>query len=272
MYSPALTDFIVMADGTSNMFITGPDVIRAVTGEDVGFEELGGAPDPQQPLRRRALPRARTRTTRSTTCGRCWATCPANNLSDPPVWPEDGERPEALEVTEADLELDTLVPDSDNQPYDMRTVVEHVLDHGELLEVQPLYAQNVLIGFGHVEGQPVGDRREPAAAHGRHAGHQRRGEGRAVRADVRRVQPPGADVRRRARASCRAPTRSGTASSGAARSSSTPTPRRPSRSSPSSPARPTAARTSSWAPSSSAPTSTSPGRRRRSPSWARAGR
>ena len=151
VYSPALTDFIVMADGTSNMFITGPDVIRAVTGEDVGFEELGGA------------------TTHNTKSGvahylaadendaldyvrSLLSYLPANNLTDPPTYAHES----GLGVTAEDEELDTLVPDSDSQPYDMRTVVEHVLDEGVLLEVQPLYAQNILIGFGHVEGHPVG--------------------------------------------------------------------------------------------------------------------
>ncbi|MCR6689246.1 acyl-CoA carboxylase subunit beta [Cellulomonas sp.] len=151
VYSPALTDFIVMADGTSNMFITGPDVIRAVTGEDVGFEELGGA------------------TTHNTRSGvahylahdeddaldyvrSLLAYLPQNNLSDPPVF----EHEVGLDATPQDLALDALVPDSDNQPYDMRTVVETVLDDGVLLEVQPLYAGNVVVGFGHVEGHPVG--------------------------------------------------------------------------------------------------------------------
>lgn len=151
VYSPALTDFIVMADGTSNMFITGPDVIRAVTGEDVGFEELGGA------------------TTHSTRSGVAhymasdeddaidWvrtllAYLPTNNLAEPPAYAHEAE----LEVTEDDRVLDTLVPDSDNQPYDMHTVLETVLDDGSFLEVQALYAQNVVIGFGHVEGHPVG--------------------------------------------------------------------------------------------------------------------
>lgn len=151
VYSPALTDFIVMADGTSNMFITGPDVIRAVTGEDVGFEELGGA------------------TTHNTRSGvahylasdeddaidyvrALLSYLPPNNLTDPPSFAHEAD----LEPTDEDLALDSLVPDSDSQPYDMRTVVEAVLDAGELLEVQSLYAPNVLIGFGHVEGQPVG--------------------------------------------------------------------------------------------------------------------
>ncbi|NKX91952.1 acyl-CoA carboxylase subunit beta [Sanguibacter hominis ATCC BAA-789] len=151
VYSPALTDFIVMADGTSNMFITGPDVIRAVTGEDVGFEELGGA------------------TTHSTRSGvahymgadeddaidyvrHLLAYLPQNNMTDAPTFPLDVD----LEVTDEDLELDTLVPASDSQPYDMRTVIEHIVDDGEFLEVQPLFAGNVLVGFAHVDGQSVG--------------------------------------------------------------------------------------------------------------------
>ena len=151
VYSPALTDFIVMADKTSNMFITGPDVIRAVTGEEVGFEELGGA---------------HTHNERSGVAHYLAADeedafdyvrsllhyLPTNNLTDPETFPTEV----SLDVTDADLELDTLIPDSDNQPYDMRAVIEGVLDDGDFLEVQQLYARNVLIGFGHVEGHPVG--------------------------------------------------------------------------------------------------------------------
>ena len=154
VYSPALTDFIVMAEGTSNMFITGPDVIRSVTGEDVGFEELGGA---------------HTHSSRSGVAHYMASDeddaieyvrallhyLPSNNLSDPPVLLHDDDLL-VPEVNDADLELDAIVPDSDNQPYDMRAVVEHVLDEGAFLEVQPLFAQNVLVGFGHVEGRPVG--------------------------------------------------------------------------------------------------------------------
>jgi len=151
VYSPALTDFIVMADQTSNMFITGPDVIRAVTGEDVGFEELGGAhthnersgvahylaSDEDDALEYvRAL----------------LSYLPPNNLTDPVVYPVESD----LEITDEDLQLNEIVPDSDNQPYDMLAVIEHVLDDGELLEVQALYAQNIIVGFGHVEGYPVG--------------------------------------------------------------------------------------------------------------------
>ena len=156
VYSPAITDFTVMVDQTSHMFITGPDVIRTVTGEDVGFEELGGA---------------RTHNTRSGNAHylasdeddaleyvrALLSYLPSNNLSDPPATPpEDAEQDGALDVTDADSELDTLVPDSPNHPYDMHTVIEHVLDDGEFLEVQALFAPNVVVGFGRVEGRPVG--------------------------------------------------------------------------------------------------------------------
>jgi len=151
VYSPALTDFTVMVDQTSHMFITGPDVIKTVTGEDVGFEELGGA---------------RTHNTRSGNAHylasdeadaidyvkALLSFLPSNNMDDPPAL----VAPAQLQPTEADLELDTLVPDSANQPYDMHRVIEHVLDDGEFLEVQALYAQNIVVGLGRVEGRPVG--------------------------------------------------------------------------------------------------------------------
>jgi propionyl-CoA carboxylase beta chain len=137
-----------MVDQTSHMFITGPDVIKTVTGEDVGFEELGGA---------------RTHNVKSGNAHYLAADegdaidyvrallsyLPSNNLDDPPtVWADP--------VLEPDAGLDTLIPDSANQPYDMHRVIEHVLDDGEFLEVQPLYAQNIVVGFGRVEGRPVG--------------------------------------------------------------------------------------------------------------------
>ncbi|MFD8967129.1 acyl-CoA carboxylase subunit beta [Streptomyces sp. NPDC059568] len=151
VYSPAITDFTVMVDQTSHMFITGPDVIKTVTGEDVGFEELGGA------------------RTHNTTSGvahhmagdekdaieyvkSLLSYLPSNNLSEPPAFPEQA----ALETTAEDRELDTLIPDSANQPYDMHIAVEHVLDDGEFLETQALFAPNIITGFGRVEGFPVG--------------------------------------------------------------------------------------------------------------------
>jgi propionyl-CoA carboxylase beta chain len=151
VYSPAVTDFTVMVDRTSHMFITGPDVIKTVTGEDVAMEELGGA---------------RTHNTKSGNAHYLAADeddaidyvrallsyLPSNNLDEPPV----SDTPVDLAVGDDDRELDTLIPDSANQPYDMHRVVEHVLDDGEFLEVQPLYAQNIIVGFGRVEGRPVG--------------------------------------------------------------------------------------------------------------------
>ena len=156
VYSPALTDFVVMVDKTSQMFITGPDVVKTVTGEDVTLEELGGA---------------RTHNTKSGVAHylaedetdaldyvkALLSYLPSNNLDPLPaleVAPVDTVLPDAL--TESDLELDTFVPDSANTPYDMHTVIEHVVDDGEFLEVQPLFAPNILIGFGRVEGRPVG--------------------------------------------------------------------------------------------------------------------
>ncbi|WP_438822151.1 acyl-CoA carboxylase subunit beta [Kineococcus terrestris] len=153
VYSPALTDVTVMVDETSHMFVTGPDVIRTVTGEDVGFEELGGA---------------RTHTTRSGVAHHLspdedeaiayvrelLSYLPSNNLSEAPVVP--AEEPAGLEVDEHDLLLDTVVPDAANQPYDMLQVVTGVLDDGEFLQVHELFAPNVLCGFGRVEGRSVG--------------------------------------------------------------------------------------------------------------------
>jgi propionyl-CoA carboxylase beta chain len=151
VYSPALTDFTVMVDKTSHMFITGPDVIKTVTGEDVTMEDLGGA---------------HTHNSKSGNAHYLGADeddaidfvkallsyLPQNNLEDPPAYPEWAD----LGLTDDDRALDTLVPDSPNQPYDMHTVVETVLDGGEFLEVQTLFAPNILVGFGRVEGRSVG--------------------------------------------------------------------------------------------------------------------
>jgi propionyl-CoA carboxylase beta chain len=151
VYGPALTDFVVMVDQTSHMFITGPDVIKTVTGEDVSFEELGGA---------------RTHNTKSGNAHHLAADeddaldyvkalisyLPSNNLDEPVVFEADVDP----EPNDTDLALDTFVPDSPNQPYDMHRVIEAVVDDGEFLEVQALFAPNLLIGFGRVEGRPVG--------------------------------------------------------------------------------------------------------------------
>ncbi len=151
VYSPALTDFVIMVDKTSQMFVTGPDVIKTVTGEDVGMEELGGAlthntvsgvshylasdePD--------ALDYART----------LLSFLPDNNLAELPVFDTEAE----LEVTDADHKLNSIIPDSPNQPYDVKTVIESLVDHGDFLETQPLFAPNIVVGFARIEGRSVG--------------------------------------------------------------------------------------------------------------------
>ena len=151
VYSPAVTDFTVMVDQTSHMFITGPDVIKTVTGEDVEFEELGGA---------------RTHNTKSGVAHymgedeedaieyvkALLSYLPSNNLEDAPVFGEELD----LTVNDTDRELDTIIPDSANMPYDMKRVIEVVVDDGEFLEVAPLFAPNMICGFARVEGRSVG--------------------------------------------------------------------------------------------------------------------
>src|SRR5690625_1445062 len=153
VYSPALTDFTVMVDQTSQMCITGPDVIKTVTGEDISMEELGGA------------------ATHSRTSGvahymgtdeqdaidyvkALLSHLPDNNLEETPLLPPE-EAP-AEEITDSDLALDTFIPDSANQPYDMRQIVESVLDDGDFLEVHAQFATNIVVGYGRVDGRSVG--------------------------------------------------------------------------------------------------------------------
>lgn len=151
VYSPAITDFTIMVDKTSHMFITGPDVIKTVTGEDVGFDELGGA---------------RTHNSKSGVAHAMAADeqeaidfvkallafLPSNNLDELPTFDVEAD----LNESATDLALNTLIPDSPNQPYDMHTVIESIIDDGDFLEIQPLWAPNMIIGFGRVEGRPVG--------------------------------------------------------------------------------------------------------------------
>ena len=151
VYSPAITDFVVMVDKTSHMFITGPDVIKTVTGEDVGFEELGGA---------------KTHSSRSGVAHfmgtdeqdaidyvkALLSYLPSNNMEDPPAFEGDAD----LALTEGDRWLDTVIPDSPNVPYDMHKVIEHLIDDGEFLETQPLFAPNIITGFARIDGMSVG--------------------------------------------------------------------------------------------------------------------
>src|SRR5438874_2256871 len=130
VYSPAITDFTLMVDKTSHMFITGPDVIKTVTGEDVGFEELGGAN-----AHNTKSGVAQFQATDESDCldiaRALLSYLPSNNMEQPPSF----AAPVTLDVTPEDIELDTFIPDSSNQPYDMHRIIEHVLDDGEFLEV-----------------------------------------------------------------------------------------------------------------------------------------
>ncbi|QVQ51145.1 acyl-CoA carboxylase subunit beta [Spiractinospora alimapuensis] len=150
VYSPAITDFIVMADQTSHMFITGPDVIKTVTGEDVEFEELGGGAT-HAATSGVAHYNATDEADALEYVKGLLSFLPSNNLEDPPAFPAVG-----VASDEADTDLDTFIPDSANQPYEMRTIIEHILDEEDFLEVHAAYAPNIVVGFGRVEGNPVG--------------------------------------------------------------------------------------------------------------------
>jgi propionyl-CoA carboxylase beta chain len=149
VYSPAITDFIFMVDKTSYMFVTGPDVIKTVTHEEVTKDQLGGA------------------TTHNETSGVAHflahddAEClsmirelmsfiPSNNLDDPP------RRESSDPIDRSDVELDSIVPAASNQPYDIKDVITRVMDDGYFFEVQELYAKNIVVGFARLNGRPVG--------------------------------------------------------------------------------------------------------------------
>jgi propionyl-CoA carboxylase beta chain len=149
VYSPALTDFVFMVQGTSYMFITGPEVTKTVTHEDVTPEELGGS---------------RIHTTRSSVADgayendvicleeirRLYDFLPLNNRDAAPSWPVEDD-PRRLEMS-----LDTLVPENAGQPYDMMELIEKVIDEGDFFEIAQAFARNMITGFGRVEGSTVG--------------------------------------------------------------------------------------------------------------------
>jgi propionyl-CoA carboxylase beta chain len=155
VYSPAITDFTLMVDGTSHMFITGPDVIKTVTGEEVTFEELGGA-HAHAVKSGVAHYQARDEDDCFDFARELLSYLPSNNLEEAPVVDAPADPVAAEEITQADLELDTLIPDSPNQPYDMHTVIAGVVDDGEFLEIHAGFAPNIIVGFGRVAGASVG--------------------------------------------------------------------------------------------------------------------
>jgi propionyl-CoA carboxylase beta chain len=149
VYSPAITDFIIMVKGTSHMFVTGPKVIKQVTNEEVTFEDLGGA------------------VSHSTKSGVCHFAAaddfdcirrikdllgymPQNNMEEPP------RREPRDDTNRREAALDTLVPDEPNRPYDIKDAVRLVVDDGEFLEVHEDFARNIVVGFARLDGHPVG--------------------------------------------------------------------------------------------------------------------
>jgi len=149
VYSPAITDFVVMVKNSSYMFVTGPNVVKTVTHEEVTFEELGGA------------------VTHSTKSGVAHFACeneaealrltrrlmsylPLNNLDDPPVTQNDDP------IDRQDEELNRIVPENPNKPYDIKEIVKRVVDNKEFLEVHDNFAQNIVVGFARMNGKPVG--------------------------------------------------------------------------------------------------------------------
>src|SRR5499427_10882871 len=151
VYSPALTDFVVMVDQTSQMFITGPDVVKTVTGEDVTFEELGGA-HTHAAKSGVAHYQAENEEDCIAFARELLSYLPSNNLDEPPVVPVTPD----YTITPADEELDALIPDSPNQPYDIHAVIGGVLDSDSFLEIHEAFAPNIVVGFGRVAGAPVG--------------------------------------------------------------------------------------------------------------------
>ena len=149
VYSPAMTDFIFMVEGTSYMFVTGPEVVKTVTNETVTADELGGAG---------------VHTTKSSVADGAYANdveallqirrlmdfLPANNTAGVPEWPSTDD-PGRVEMS-----LDTLVPDNPNKPYDMKELIVKVADEGDFFEIQAAYAKNIITGFARMEGRTIG--------------------------------------------------------------------------------------------------------------------
>jgi acetyl-CoA carboxylase carboxyltransferase component len=149
VYSPAITDFTVMVEETSYMFVTGPNVVRAVTHEDVDAERLGGASVHTTRSGVAHLAAADEAEALATT-RRILGHLPQNNLSDPPI------RATSDPPDRRDTALDGIVPDDPAKPYDMHDVIGRIVDDGEFLEIQPGWAQNIIVGFAHLGGKSIG--------------------------------------------------------------------------------------------------------------------
>ena len=149
VYSPAITDFIIMTEETSNMFITGPKVVKSVTGEDVDLETLGGA-DAHASKSGVAHFATENETDSLELTRQLLSYLPLNHQEAPPAIPPNDD------PMRMDAALDTLIPSDPNVPYDIKEIIEAVFDRDSFLEVMPMYALNAVIGFGRLHGQPVG--------------------------------------------------------------------------------------------------------------------
>ncbi|MBI3970688.1 MAG: acyl-CoA carboxylase subunit beta [Chloroflexi bacterium] len=149
VYSPAITDFVLMVERTSYMFVTGPNIVKSVTHEDVDFEQLGGA-EVHNTTSGVAHFLAATEPECLDLIRRLMSYLPSNNVDDPP-YVDTGDLP-----LREDAELVTLVPEQPNKPYDMRDVIRRIVDRDTFLEVQALYAQNIIVGFARLNGHSAG--------------------------------------------------------------------------------------------------------------------
>jgi propionyl-CoA carboxylase beta chain len=149
VYSPAITDFTIMVEGTSYMFVTGPGVVRAVTHEDVDAERLGGA-STHTSVSGVAHIAAPDEASALETVRAILGYLPQNNVDEPPriEWTDAADR--------RDPELNEIVPDDPSLAYDMHDVIRRIVDDGTFLEIQPDWAQNILVGFGRLAGRSVG--------------------------------------------------------------------------------------------------------------------
>ncbi|MEC3974371.1 acyl-CoA carboxylase subunit beta [Amycolatopsis sp. H20-H5] len=151
VYSPAITDFTVMVDETSHMFVTGPDVVQAVTGERISAQELGGAVTNSE-VSGNAHHRAVDEPDAIEWVRALLGYLPANNLDQAPEYGDET----VPELTAADLELDRLIPDELNRAYDMAEVITRLVDDGEFLEIHSAFAPNIICAFGRIQGRSVG--------------------------------------------------------------------------------------------------------------------
>src|SRR5450759_2427517 len=149
VYSPALTDFVFMVRGTSNMFVTGPDVVKAVTHEEVPFEDLGGAAVHAE---KSGVCHVAAESEADTLylIRKLLSYLPQNYLDDPPFLPNGDD---ALRTDEA---LDSIIPEDPGKPYDVKEIIRRIVDNGQLFEIHEAFAQNIVVGFSRLGGHSVG--------------------------------------------------------------------------------------------------------------------